>query len=539
MSRPSAPSRSRAPGGEARPALRVAEPEDPRPTIELGPDLHELVAQAVVALRADANLYQRDGYLVQMLGGVTAGPVTDPPQLRQLASATLRERLSAVAKWEKYDARARGPVRTLPAEPVVHAVLHRGQWEGIRPVVGIIETPALRPDGTVISTPGYDTETGFIYIPSTTFPSIPARPTRDDARAAYAALSECFCDFPYRSDEHRATVIAAILTLVARPAIRGGVPAFIFDANTRGSGKTLQTDVVSIIATGRTTARMNYPTNEEELEKVLGSYALRAPPLVNFDNVIKPFGGGALDRCLTAEDTVELRILGKSEVPAMHWRSVILASGNNLVLCGDTARRVVVARLESPLENPEDREDFRHPDLLAWVRAERPRLVCAALTLLRAFFEAGRPRGGCKAWGSFEPWVALIPAAIVFAGGADPLRTRPSVEGNEDEEKQALAVILQHWTRLDRDGKGLTAKTAIGALYPTERLRGQAAPDGFDELREALESLVPTKPGAAPDASRLGSRLVRLRERVVDGSKLVAESAGSGIKRWRVVQTEF
>lgn len=74
------------------------------------------------------------------------------------------------------------------------------------------------------------------------------------------------------------------------------------------------------------------------------------------------------------------------------------------------------------------------------------------------------------------------------------------------------ALVLRDWPRLDKDKKGLTAKTAIGALYPIERLRGPVPPDGFDELREAIELLVPTKPGTPPDATRFGNRLVRIQD---------------------------
>ncbi len=48
-------------------------------------------------------------------------------------------------------------------------------------------------------------------------------------------------------------------------------------------------------------------------------------------------------------------------------------------------------------------------------RTERPRLVRAALTLLRAWVVAGRPDMGLPLWGSFEEWSRVVPAALVFA----------------------------------------------------------------------------------------------------------------------------
>src|SRR5262249_48959668 len=74
---------------------------------------------------------------------------------------------------------------------------------------------------------------------------------------------------------------------------------------------------------------------------------------------------------------------------------------------GDTARRVVPIDLESLLERPQDRKDFQHPMLLEWVRQEYPRLVSAALTVLRAYFVAGCPKQNVT-YGSFEAWSDLV-----------------------------------------------------------------------------------------------------------------------------------
>ncbi len=416
------------------------------------------------------------------------------------------------------------------------AVLARGEYPGVRPLVGILEAPSIRPDGSIIQRPGYDRSTGYLYAPTEDFPPVPESPAQADAARALAELHEPFADFQFSDETHQASTIAALLNILARPAIAGSTPAVIHDANTRGSGKTLKADAVSTIVTGRPTAKMAYPKDDEELEKILASYALRGASIVNFDNVTGTFGGGPLDRCLTAGDTVELRVLGKSEIPTMRWRAVIMATGNNIAIAGDTSRRVLISRLESPLENPEERQQFRHPNLLAWVRQNRPRLVVAALTVLRGWIVAGRPQMECAVWGSFEAWSAIIPPAIVFAGGQDPMRTRPVATGEEDEEKRSLFAILDGLARLDEAGRGLTAKTIIDTLYTRDRLRGEASPDGFEAFRESIEALTSPPPGTAPATQKLGNRLQRFRRRVVGGRMLDCEiDAHTKVGRWRVV----
>ena len=474
---------------------------DDRPAILVNQDLHRAVDAASNALARSSDLFRRDAQLVQVLRG-TGDELSarDAPVARPVVLPTLREVLTSVAVFGKFDPRIEQVVRCLPSDALVAAVLHRGSWPKVPRLVGITEAPALRVDGTILQEPGYDKATGYLYVPTQTFPAIPNRPTKDDAVRACQELEDVYADFPFRAPESRSAALAGLLTLLARPAILGSTPAVLTDANVRGSGKTLIVDTISIIATGRTTPKMSYPTDDVELEKVLGSYALRGASTINFDNITRPFGGGPLDRCLTAGNSVELRVLGKSEIPTLPWRAVIFGTGNNLVLTGDTARRVLVCRLESPLENPEDRSGFRHPNLLAWVTEHRARLVCAALTVLRAWVVAGRPLCGCDTWGSFEAWSALVPPSLVHAGAADPMRARAAQAGVEDEEKIALESVLEGWARLDADNKGLTVKVALDSLYP--RTREILPPDGFNDLREALEMLVPRRPAARPRRSR-------------------------------------
>jgi Bifunctional DNA primase/polymerase, N-terminal len=540
-----------------RPPIGVAGVGDAElPLIRITTQLHDHVDAAIDALRADPDLYQRDGTLVHVTRTTAEEEeksrrafAEGSPQIREMLRATLCERLTRAADWEKFDKRSQEWQPAMPSDRIVAAVHARRQWCGIRPIVGIAEAPTMRPDGSIVQVQGYDEATGYLYVPSATFPVIQERPTQDDARAALALLDELFCDFPYVDAAHAAVPISAILTLLARPAIDGAVPAFVFDASTRGTGKTLQTDAIALVGTGRGAPRKDYPTksyvtahgqsvrvNEEELAKVLAAYALRGVQLFCLDNVTCPFGCGALDAVLTASDTVDLRVLGKSEVPTLPWRALVLATGNNFTLAGDTVRRALVSRLESSLENPEGRSDFRHRDLRAWVRANRSPLVVAGLTLLRAYVVAGRPDMGRPTWGSFEAWSALIPSALVFAGGADPMLARPGRDSDVDDDARGLAGVLENLPRLDTASVGLTVRTITTSLYPKERLKGNAAPDGFDELREAVEALCPAKPGTAPDTTALGIKFRSFKGRNIGGRKLVSVEGRGHTVRWLVVE---
>ena len=61
--------------------------------------------------------------------------------------------------------------------------------------------------------------------------------------------------------------------------------------------------------------------------------------------------------------------------PVLPATTIWCAAGNNVQLSGDMGRRTLLCRLESPLENPEERpaDEFCHPNLLDWIQRERGR----------------------------------------------------------------------------------------------------------------------------------------------------------------------
>ena len=161
---------------------------------------------------------------------------------------------------------------------------------------------------------------------------------------------------------HRAAWLAALITPFARPAILGDCPMFVFDANSSGSGKTKLADIIGILLTGRVTVKVSYSESSEEMDKRLLSIAIASDPIVLFDNLENgsALGGSALDKTLTA-GVVSGRILGTSKMTgALPVRSVFYATGNNLSVAGDGLRRFIPCRIESKVDRPASRSDFKN-----------------------------------------------------------------------------------------------------------------------------------------------------------------------------------
>lgn len=494
------------------------------PTIEITVAEHEVNDQAVAALAADPDLYQRGHLLNRVLrepprlddmvlgrdpGGLTITPIH---------TSTLRERLTKYATWVKPKRGEDGESQLVPAHPPdwsVQAVANRGVWRGLRMLEGVTEVPLFRADGTILDTPGWDRKTGILYVPEIDYPAVPDRPTLEDARRAADALFEIVADFPFKDEDHRVVWLAALLTPIARPAIHGPCPMFVFDANIAGTGKSMLVDIISLITVGRCMGRTIYPASEEEMGKTMLAIAMGGSRLVLFDNAATgyPIGGPTLDAALTG-GTWSGRVLQVSkfatDVPLC---AVFFSSGNNLGLKGDTLRRIVLSQLESTDERPEERDNFKIPRLLDHVRARRGILAVHALTILEAYHVAGRPIPAPKPppMGSFEGWNDLVRRAVHWVTGHDPCATKSEAK-SIDKITATLPIVIDGWSRLCAGaGKGgLTATAGLQALEGNPRHSRISWPSWSSPPRTAScptpTALAPSWANIAEGHSRRGTR---------------------------------
>jgi hypothetical protein len=258
-------------------------------------------------------------------------------------------------------------------------------------------------------------------------------------------------------------------------------------------------EVISRVVTGNPFPVLSYPAGskdgEEELRKKITTVLMYGDRLILLDNLTGGFGDGTLDRCLTSTEWQD-RQLGSNRQFRGRMDVTFYATGNNVAVRADTARRICHIRLESPEERPEDRADFKRPHLVAWVMDNRPRLLRAALTILRAYHLAGRPDPGLKPWGSFESWSRLVRNAVAWCGLPDPGETRQVVQEQADETGRGLRQLLAALELIDPDRRGLTAAEIVGRAYDPDT---RDSPEVREMLVAAIEALV-----SRPDGRKLG-----------------------------------
>ena len=225
---------------------------------------------------------------------------------------------------------------------------------------GIIETPTLRADGTLLDVPGYDRRSGLLLnMGDLKLPTISDAPSRADALAGLKLLQEPFSDFPFVADgpngssASRSVMLSMVLTGLVRRTLPSA-PMHGVSAPTPGTGKSLAVQVAAIIVMGRPVTAMSQGASQEEDEKRFFTILMQGDQMASIDNVTRSIGGDALCTILT-EPTWQNRVLGESRNVSVNTNVLLTATGNNLSFAGDMTRRALLCRMDARMENPEGR----------------------------------------------------------------------------------------------------------------------------------------------------------------------------------------
>lgn len=479
-------------------------------------ELHRVLDEVEAGLVAmEAPLYQMAGRLVQVerkevpLPGGDAASSPGGFIIKDVSDHRLRERMIEFVEFRRPKDDKDDDGSTSIVSPTLahakHLQARSDKWT-FRPLRAVVETPTLRADGSLIQQEGYDAASGFVLnFGGVEFPPIPESPSRDEALAALAKLREPIAGFPFvpepgspNASSSRSVALSAILTALCRRSLRTA-PLHAFTAPTMATGKSLLADVVSIIATGRSATVISQGKTEEEEEKRLLALLMQGEPILIVDNIERPISGDALCTILTQEQW-QSRLLGQSKQMQVSTNVLFLATGNNLTFKGDMSTRAIIARMDAGLESPEAR--VFTGDLRKQVRAIRPALVAAGLTVLRAFHATGLPGLDLfTPFGRFEPWSDLVRGALIWLGEADPCLSR-SLVAQRDLARDEHSELLEVWRRVIGVGSVVKAAEVIVAA---------SRDDGL--LKEVLESICPH--GAT--SKRLGHYLTKIEGRWLNG----------------------
>lgn len=517
----------RAPKAAPRPAAPPVSEDVRRPTIRvIGGRRHIAADEAITAMMAaGVAFYQRDRSLVRVTSArakTSDGSVIEVPGIVPVSIPILGRAMGQAAEWERMNAKDEVIRIDPPKEVVEQVAAMSGDWP-FPPVAGVIGTPTMRPDGTILDREGYDGATGLVLTGAPRMPRIPEQPTRQDADRALEALQSLLAEFPFVDDASRSVALSMILTVVLRGALLPAVPMHAATAPQPGTGKSYLADIASVIGTGERCAVIAMSPDVNETEKRLIAAALSGQQIIAIDNVSEIMAGDFLNQ-VTERPLLKIRPLGTSTDIRIPNTFTLFANGNNLSAPADMVRRTLLCQLDANVENPEARQFAGNP--VADVMANRGHYVAAALTIGRAYVCAGYP-DQLPPLASFERWSGLVRSALVWLGAGDPCKSMDMARA-EDPIRAARAAVFAGWVKeLGLNPAGFTVSQM---MQEADAFDGS----GFQcpTFREAVLAVAAERSGTSISPKRFGKWLSSNNNNVIGGIKLTANRSDPSRVRW-------
>lgn len=504
---------------------------DGRPIIRIYAGRNPEIADACldVLAKAEPVIFASPLGLVTVLHGVESkNAAVNRPNgaltLHVVDGTHFCEIMGRMARFEKWDSRAKEWVPCDCPRRVADTVLARGQWPEPRYLAGFIEAPTITPSGRIIDEPGHDLETSlflkFSRIDGYTTP--PKNPSHDDAAKALEFLLEMTGEFPYVEPCDRAAAVSGILSvLVCR--LLPSTPMFGITAPTPGTGKTTWGETYSVIGTARRSSVISLGHDEAETEKRIDGLLTAGDIVGMLDNITRPVGDDVLCQIISQPSRLT-RLLGSSTMVRLSTNFMLVATGNNLSFVKDMPRRVVLCRMDANIERPELREF--DDDHLAKVLRERGRIITASLTIIKAYLSAHTPKvEGLAPYGSFEEWDRMVRRPLCWLGLPDPLIASESLRG-QDPDIEAMRLLYSSWREVFTNHAVPVAD--VVKMGMTLGINGDHT---YPDLYAALQLICSEK----VNSRRAGYWLRSHRNRIVDGMRL--EQVGTdrlGIAKWLI-----
>lgn len=440
--------------------------DEPRPPRQAEADLLVNVTNAAITagwLRYAigtgplAGMFLRGGSLVYTprIGEQGYVPLRDgedadgPAQVRPVTKDSLTARIQYTYEVIKTSVDDEGEeVRTpamFPASVANLAVSAPDLLPNLRHLRGVIHSPVVRPDGSVITAPGYDQQTDLLYLPPAglTVPEVPESPTGEQVAAAVALLDEMVADFRFVTAHDRSNYYGLLLTPLLRAMVPPPYKLGAIGAPQPGSGKTLLANIMRSVHGG--VFRSEIPGDDAELKKQITSIlAVTTGPVVTFDNVTGVLRSSTLAGLLTSARWDD-RLLGSTNMVQLPNDRMWVVTGNNVVLGGDLPRRTVWVTIDPAVPDPHLRTGFKIPNLEAWAGDRRGVLLAALLTLVRHWVALGRPTTKRSA-DSFGRWIEAVEGILTAAGiegGFDHSGSVKQGTGTDDEEWAEFLAAVQ------------------------------------------------------------------------------------------------
>jgi len=456
---------------------------------------------------------------------VTASEVRAPELAALLAEHTntyrIRSRKTPDGSTETYEEEVTPPV------PVLTAALAPKEWPALRPLYGIVGAPVLRPDGSLLQEPGYDTATCLYLASKVPLEPVPDEPDGKQVTAAREFLLTAFLgDFPWVSEADKANYLGLLVTPILRSYLRTLIPFGVVTSTMPGSGKTILTCGLGMLYGQRV---LTWTNSDEELRKAITSVLADPVGTIIFDNLAEGtvIDSPVLARLITDRTWAD-RLLGGNKTAAFANDRVWTATGNNLRLGGDMRTRSVLVSLNPDMPRPEERTDFEIPDLDQWILfpANQRQVLWHLLVLVADWTRSGAPRRSGLTMRQFTPWAEAVGGFLAHHGIPGFLANVETVR-DIDEEESAWTAFFAQWRKVHGD-QWLTSNQL--------RLSADIVSDGAGRAYDRWDGLFRTDGRGYPVSVKSLGRLLTGQIDRYRGSYVLRseQDKHSKVRTWRV-----
>jgi hypothetical protein len=429
--------------GSHPPCFDPPDPRDPgdKISIDIGsnhmPTMNALCWEAIKKENKPPILFRYGNTVIRSATNDTGGA-----WLQLVTPEILRHHLSNWAHWHKWNTKLAKP----PID-VIKDVLSNPNLQ-LPTLRRIVTVPVFAPDGSLRIEPGYNPASGVLYAPLPGFSALPVpeKVSAEDVEAANKLLcEEVLADFPFASTSDRDNAVALFLLPFVRDLIDGPTPNHLVEASMPGSGKGKLAEALLSPAVGTDLGLITPPRDDDEWRKQITAALIAGKQVILIDNVVHRLDSSALAAAWTG-NIWDDRIIGQKEKANIPIRCVWVMTGNNVAVTTELARRCIRIRLTPRTDRPEERNDFRHPDLLLWVAEHRAELVRAAHVIIRGWVQQEMPPAKLpRPLGSYERWTRVMGGILESAGYQKFLANYREFQGKADTERAARALFCATW----------------------------------------------------------------------------------------------
>ena len=257
-------------------------------------------------------------------------------------------------------------------------------------------------------------------------------------------LDDLLGEFPYVQESDRANTLGLLVGQLLKPFYVG--PMVFIDKPSSQTGATILARTIASLSDGREPGVFTASIRPEETDKRLISCIYRRPSSIIIDNISTELKSDVLASGMT-NYTIGGRLLGGNSQVQIPTRGIqFYLTGNNSSLERDLINRSINIRLDSGLENPEERSGFRHvlPDAALEGRGY---YLSAVTSLVQRWIDAGRPMSTGPVLDSYGAWMRATGGILEVAGVEGFNRNRPDFKRRADTGGETETRFVEAWLK--------------------------------------------------------------------------------------------